>query len=192
MPKVRSGTNRRGCETGVYGNAWPMTPTPLGADAPDERGEVGVAAHSAVASGERREVQGRVRVRRGGVGRQVVGAQELRARDERRLAALVAEADQRIGLAVEHGTRGRVGVGHVQQRDVAEGLELEEALGPVVGLEPPRVDPRCGGDREELEEVAPRDVHLQSQRLGSRVRILATRVRGGAWGGRYPGGPWLT
>jgi len=54
-----------------------------------------------------------------------------------------------------------VGVGHVQQRDVAEGLELEEALGPVVGLEPPRVDPRCGGDREELEEVAPCDVEAQ-------------------------------
>ena len=128
---------------------------------PELRGEVGVAAQSAVASGERREVQGCIRVRRGGVGRQVVGAQELRARDERRLAALVADANQRVRFAVEHGTGGRVGVGQVQQRDVAEGLELEKALGPVVGLEPPRVDPRCGGDREELEEVAPCDVEAQ-------------------------------
>src|SRR5258708_329433 len=119
MPKVRSGTKRRGWETGVEGNAWPMTPTrsPPTPRTVYGRREVGVAAHAPVARGQRREVEVGVRVGLDGSRGIVIGAEKLGAGEKRRTAALGADPEQRVRLAVEHGPQRRVGIREVQQRD---------------------------------------------------------------------------
>ena len=69
-----------------------------------------------------------------------------------------------------------MGVGQVQQRDVAEGLELEEALGPVVGLEPARVQAGARRDREELHEVPTGNVEAQCRMPGTRRGLPSSNV----------------
>src|SRR5437763_11181246 len=136
-------------------------PGPLGSRALDERGEVGVTAHPAVARRQRREVEVRRGVRLDGARRDVVGPEELGAGEERRLAVLSAYTDERVGLAVVEGAQRRVRIGEVEQGDVAERLELEEPLGAVGGLEPTWIEPRRRGHREELQEVAAAEAETQ-------------------------------
>src|SRR5207253_6079020 len=52
-----------------------------------------------------------------------------------RSVLLGADADQRVGLAVEDGQQRGVRIGHVEQRDVAERLELQQVPAAVVGRE---------------------------------------------------------
>ena len=129
-------------------------------DALDQRRQVRVAPHPAIARGERLEVQVAQRIRFGRSARDPIGAQERLARQERRLARLVAHPDQRIRLSVVDGVERGVRIGHVEQGDVAEVLEVEQAL----RLELLRQ--RARGERAEAarhgdqrEEVAARDVH---------------------------------
>ena len=72
-----------------------------------------------------------------------------------------SDADDRVGLAVEHRTQGRVRVGDVEQRHVAERLELEELLRTVGGFEDARGQPGARGHREQHEQITPRDVHTR-------------------------------
>ena len=74
---------------------------------------------------------------------------------------LSAHTDERVRLAVVEGAQRPVRVGEVEQRDVAERLELEEPLGAVGGLEPTRIEPRRRGHREELQEVAAAEAEAQ-------------------------------
>src|SRR5262249_62280666 len=55
--------------------------------------------------------------------------------------------------------QGRVSVGDVQQGHVAERLEGHEPLRTIGGFEALRRESGARGDREQLQEVAPRDVH---------------------------------
>ena len=97
-----------------------VRPGPRRADAPDQRRDVRVAPHPAVARGERLEVEVAQGVRLGRSARDPVRAQQRLAGQERRLARLVAHPDQRVRLAVVDGVERAVGVGHVEQGDVAE------------------------------------------------------------------------
>jgi len=137
-------------------------PAPFGPDPLDERREVGIAAHPAVSRRQCRKVEVRVRIGLDGAGGDVVRAEELGAGEERRPATLGADPEDRVGLAIEHGAERRVSIRDVQQRDVAERLECEQARGTVGRLEPPRRQPSARRDREELDQVAPADLHAPS------------------------------
>ncbi len=120
---------------------------------------MGIAAHAAVPRGQGGEIEVGVGVGLHGGGREVVRAEQLLTREKRRATALGADADDRVGLAVEHRAKCRVRVGDVEQGHVAQRLEGEEPRGTVRGLETLRREPGARSDREQLEEVAPRDVH---------------------------------
>jgi hypothetical protein len=89
---------------------------------------VRVAAHPAVARRQRGEVDGAQRVGGGGARGDPIRAQELLAREVRRLAPLVADAEERGGLAEEDRTQGGVRVGEVEQGQVAQRRNLEQPL----------------------------------------------------------------
>ena len=108
---------------------------PLGPHPLDQRGQVRVAAHPSVARGQGGEVHRGERVGARAARRDPVVREQRRAGQIRRLAALAADAEQRVGLAIVDGPQRGVRVGQVQQRDVAERLELEQPLGRLVGLD---------------------------------------------------------
>ena len=113
-----------------------------------------VAAHAPVARGQRREVEVGVRVGFDGSRGIVIGAEKLGAGEKRRTAALGADPEQRVRLAVEDGPQRRVGIREVQQRDVAQRLERQQARGTVGGLQLPRRQAGARRDGQELDQIA--------------------------------------
>jgi hypothetical protein len=89
----------------------------------------------------------------------MVRAQELPAGEKRRTAALRADSEQRVGLAIEHGLQRRVGIGDVQERDVAERLEGHQARRAVGGLQLARRQAGACCDGQELDQIPACDVH---------------------------------
>jgi len=72
--------------------------------------------------------------------------------------ALVAHADEAVGLAIEDGSEVRVRIGDVEQRDVAERLHVEETLRRRLRRhETAWIEPRRHAGECDLEEVASRD-----------------------------------
>jgi hypothetical protein len=89
---------------------------------------VRVAAEPTVARGKCSKVDVAHRVGLDAARRDPIRAQQRRAGEERRLAPLVADTDQRVRLTVEQGLEVRVRIGDVKERDVAERLDIEELL----------------------------------------------------------------
>src|SRR5262249_36717359 len=77
---------------------------------------------------------------------------------------LVTDADLRVGLTVMDWPECRVRIGHVQQRDVAERLEVEQRLGlgrpPGGGRGPGRPPPRGRNPRPQVPPGAVPRVRL--------------------------------
>ena len=110
-------------------------PIALLADPLDQGGEMRVAPHPPVPRGQHREIEIRAGIRLDGTRREVIRAKQLGAGQKRRPAALGADADDRVGLAIEHRPKRRVGVGDMEQGHVAERLESEEPVRAVGGFE---------------------------------------------------------